>query len=176
MRDLFQALSFSYLEGVERNTEINEERAAIKDCTKGLTFANTPHRGADPAHWPAMASKLAKFTPKDCSDKLVQSLVRGSDVAERLQSNFKDIIRSFAVYTLFEELRYPGVGIVVEKDSALFGHSETTIPIHANHSDMVKFSDRTDNNYKKGFRNVISNIVRNKIERRASAEHGMHPD
>ena len=175
----FQALFFSYLEGIQDSPEenYNEGRASIKKCTKGLIFASTPHRGADPAHWPAMATRLAKFIQKDCSDKLVNALQRGSDVAEILQSNFAKIIKSFGIYTLFEELPYPGIGTIVEKDSAVFAWQyETVIKIHANHSDMVKFSDSRDNNYKTGFKKVIAEMIRDRIEKRASAEIGTRPN
>ena len=43
---------------------------------------------------------------------MIDSLKNGSEVAERLQNNFKDILEDFAVYTLVEELQYGNIGKV----------------------------------------------------------------
>lgn len=53
---------------------------------------------------------------------------------------------------------------IVEKDSALIGWRETQILIHANHSDMVKFSNAAENDYKQ-IKYVIREIITDNIER-----------
>lgn len=86
--------------------------ASIKNSTIGVLFAGTPHRGADKAKWASTAGNLARFLQNHHSDKLLEALKRGNEVLERLQDRFKDIIRDFALYTLLEELEYPGIGKV----------------------------------------------------------------
>ena len=158
-------LFLSYLEGVKEAPAFGDEGvAAIKRSTKGILFAGTPHRGVDKAKWAMTATKLARFIQKDHSTQLLRSLERGSEVLERMQYSFKDILQSFAIYTLLEELGYPKVGKIVEKDSAVIGWHEKEIMIHANHGDMVKFSNQNDNNYKK-IRNIIREIIRNRVVR-----------
>ena len=51
----------------------------------------------------------------------------------------------------------------MERESALLGGHETEVLIHANHRDMVKFADRTENNYQK-VRSVIEDIISDRIE------------
>ena len=120
-----------------------------------------------------MATSLAKLIKKDYSAQLVEALRRGSQVAERQQREFADIMTDFAVYSLFETVNYPGIGIIVKKDSALFGWHETEIPVHENHSEMVKFKSAKDKEYKK-FKDAIGDIVRSRIARRTSGEYGTH--
>ena len=155
------ALFLSYLEGVKIAPAVGDkEIAAIKSSTKGILFAGTPHRGADKAEWQATATKLAWFIQKDHSTELLNTLRRNSPVLERQQYSFKDIQQSFAIFTLLEEVGYPKIGKIVEKDSAvLYSASEKEIPIHANHSDMVKFSSQDDNGYQT-FTSIIKKIIR----------------
>lgn len=154
------ALFLSYLEGVKEAPAAGDKTiAAIKWFTKGVLFAGTPHRGADKARWATTATNLAWFIQKDHSSQLLDTLKRGSEVLERLQYNFRDILQSFAIYTLLEELGYPKIGKIVENDSAVIGWHEKEILMHANHSDMIKFSSQRENDYKK-VRNIIREIIR----------------
>lgn len=154
------ALFLSYLEGVKEAPAAGDKTiAAIKWSTMGVLFAGTPHRGADKAMWATTATNLAWFIQKDHSTQLLDTLKRGSEVLERLQYHFKDILQSFAIYTLLEEIGYPKIGKVVEKDSAVIGWHEKEILMHANHSDMIKFSSQTENEYRK-VRNIIREIIR----------------
>ena len=42
----------------------------------------------------------------------MNALKQGSDTLDTLQENFKNILESFAVYTLLEEVPYPSIGKV----------------------------------------------------------------
>ena len=64
------------------------------------------------ANWAATAKSLAWFVQNDQSNHLVNALKHGSDTLDTLQEHFKDILESFAVYTLLEEVGYPSVGKV----------------------------------------------------------------
>ncbi|KAG8411882.1 hypothetical protein J3458_015177 [Metarhizium acridum] len=67
----------------------------------------------------------------------------------------KQKCRDLKVTCFYEELPMPVVGKVVPKNSAtLEGYN--AISIHANHSDMVKFSSEDDN----GYRRVLGELDR----------------
>ena len=60
----------------------------------------------------------------------------------------------------------------MERESALLGCChETEVLIHANHRDMVKFADRTDNDYKK-VRDSIGEIISDRIDGAATEPEG----
>lgn len=128
-----------------------------------MLFAGTPHQGANKAKWAATAIKLAWYIKKDHSDEMVQTLERGSEVLERLQYSFESNLNQFAIYTLIENIGYPKIGKIVDKESAIIGWHEETIHIHANHCDMVKFGKNTENDYKK-VRDAIREIIKDRIE------------
>ena len=95
--------------------------ATIKWCTRGILFAGTPHHGSVKANWAATAKSLAWFVHKDQSSHLVNALKQGSDTLDTLQENFKNILESFAVYTLLEEVPYPSIGKVSMGVRGCFG-------------------------------------------------------
>ncbi len=124
------------------------------ECTKGIAFMGTPHRGSWMADWakiPASALGLLKSTNKS----LLKILETHDQLLESLQSRFWSTIRELReggrpieVTCFFEELPLPIVGSVVSKESAtLEGYH--SISIHANHGDMVKFGSIEDNGLKR---------------------------
>ncbi|KAF6230785.1 hypothetical protein HO173_010901 [Letharia columbiana] len=177
------ALFMSYREGVKEARESVDKRlAAIKSSTKGVLFAGTPHRGADKAKWAATATtgvvfkkglfcrnKVPSLLPATCwNNHLIcegglNTLKRGSEVLERLQDSFRDILEHFGVYTFVEDVGYPKVGRIVEKDSAIIGWHEKEYHMHANHYDMVKFTSDKENDYKK-VKFTIREIIKDRIE------------
>lgn len=164
----------SYREGVKEtpSNRNNARVATIKWCTKGIFFAGTPHHGSEKAKWASVATSLALFVHKDKSTRLVDALKQGSDTLDMLQDHFKDILESFAIYTLIEEKPFPKIGKIVEKDSARIGWHEVEILIHADHRDMVRFADAADNNYQR-IRQTFEEILRDRIEGAAYAKTGL---
>lgn len=153
----------SYREAVkEARGGVDQRLAAIKSSTKGVLFAGTPHRGTDKAKWSVTATNLAWYIQKDHSNEVLNTLKRGSEVLERLQDSFKDILEHFAIYTLIEVIGYPKIGMIVEKDSAMIGWHEKEIYMHANHCDMIKFVNKTENNYGKVWQ-AIREIIKDRI-------------
>src|SRR6202043_2580574 len=117
---------------------------SIFDCTKGIIFMGTPHKGSWMAEWakiPASALGLVKSTNKS----LLKILGTDDQLLESIQVRFSTMIRDLRessrrleVTCFFEELAFPLIGKVVSKDSAtLAGYNP--ISIHANHRDMVRF-------------------------------------
>ena len=108
------------------------------------------HRGSNKAKWASISVNLAKAVLKDENDKLIQALKRGSEILERLQSDFSKITMDLSIYTFFEDLEYPGIGKIVDNDSASLGFpNERLGSIPANHRDMVKFRSREDVGYQR---------------------------
>lgn len=143
---------------------------SIFDCTKGIAFMGTPHKGSWMADWakiPASAVGLVKSTNKS----LLGILNTDDQLLESIQVEFWSMVRGlredgrcFQVTCFFEELPLSVVGKVVSKESAtLEGYA--SFSIHANHSDMVKFASAEEN----GFKRLLGELVR--WERRTGKEN-----
>ncbi|KXH63433.1 hypothetical protein CSAL01_04547 [Colletotrichum salicis] len=142
----------------------------IFDYTKGIVFLGTPHRGSWMADWariPASALGIVKSINKsllkilETDDKYLQSVQDRFWLMVREQQKAG---RALEVTCFFEELPLPGVGKVVSKDSATL-ESYNAISIHANHSNMAKFSSVNDN----GFKRLLGELVRWESQIRNSA-------
>jgi protein SERAC1 len=133
----------------------------IFECTKGIVFMGTPHRGSWIADWakiPASALDLVKCTNKS----LLKILETDDQLLESIQIRFWSTIRELRedgrpieVTCFFEELPLPVVGKVVSRESATL-ECYNMISIHANHRDMVKFSSAEDN----GFKRLLGELIR----------------
>ena len=149
-------------------TPIPDHCAAIEKSTAGVIFAGTPHRGSDQTKWTKSATNLAKVVQKDHSSRMSQALERGSETLEQLQDWFKNIQYNFNIFTFTEELPCPKIGRIVEKDSAVINcEHEKQRMIHANHMEMVRFDDRSCNEYKKvkdAFQQVQLQLSRNGLQ------------
>ena len=123
---------------------------AIEKSTIAVIFAGTPHQGSNKAKWASIASKFATILQKDHSSKLSDALKKGSETVESLQDWFKRIEGHFHVFTFIEEVPVYKVGSIVEKEeAAIHCPNEKRRMIHANHMDMVRFGDKTCNEYRK---------------------------
>jgi len=133
----------------------------IFDCTKGIVFMGTPHKGSWMAAWakiPTSAIGLVKATNKS----LLEVLETNNQFLESIQVRFWAMIREqresgrrLEVTCFFEELPLPVAGLVVSKESAtLEGYN--SISIHANHRDMVRFASADDN----GFKRLLGELIR----------------
>ncbi|KAM5357709.1 hypothetical protein ACJZ2D_015994 [Fusarium nematophilum] len=142
----------------------------IFDYTKGIIFLGTPHRGSWMADWakiPASALGIVKSTNKS----LLKILETDDAYLQSVQDRFWSMVREqqkagrdLEVTCFFEELPLSGVGKVVSKDSATL-ESYNAISIHANHSNMVKFSSVDDS----GFKRLLGELIRWESQIRNSA-------
>ncbi|RDW57291.1 hypothetical protein BP5796_12741 [Coleophoma crateriformis] len=134
---------------------------SVFDCTKGIIFMGTPHRGSWMSDWakiPASGLGLVKST----NTSLLKVLETNDQLLESIQVEFLAMIRELgkgakpiAVTCFFEELPLPVVGKVVSKDSATFeGYS--AISVRANHSEMVRFSSAEET----GFKRLLGELTR----------------
>jgi len=144
--------------------------ATILDATRGVMFLGTPHRGSAVTTLPKLVASIVQAV-QDVNVDLIRDLERESQTLDRIGDSFAQILnkRTFTVYSFEEELALGGKKIV-EGVSAVIGDAyERRDTIHANHINMVKFSDRTDD----GYRKVLSAIKVLLRERLQSAGQSM---
>ncbi|KAF5666926.1 hypothetical protein FCIRC_10005 [Fusarium circinatum] len=133
----------------------------IANCTRGIAFLGTPHRGSWAADWakiPAWALGQVKSTNRSILDVLQIN----NQYLEFIQSSFLSMLRDLhkkgrplQITYFFEELPMPGIGTIVSKESAsLEGYS--VYSIHANHSEMAKFGSAEES----GFKRLLGELVR----------------
>ncbi|KFY32215.1 hypothetical protein V493_00408, partial [Pseudogymnoascus sp. VKM F-4281 (FW-2241)] len=142
--------------------------------TAGVIFMGTPHRGAWIADWMKIpASGLGVF--KSTNKSLMEVLETSNQLLELINVRFWSMIRGqresgrrLEISCFFEELPLPVVGQIVSKESATL-EGYTSVSVHANHSDMVKF--RTDND--NGFKRLVGDLMRWEGETRSTASRVM---
>ena len=142
--------------------------ATILDATRGIIFLGTPHRGSGLTTLPKLVATIIQAV-QDVNVELIRDVEMNSQVLDRIADAFSQILdrRTFMVFSFEEELAMRGgrkVCIanmamiqpefdnyqVAEWGSIIIGDAhERRDTIHANHIDMVKFSDTTDDGYVK---------------------------
>ncbi|EFR03975.1 SesB protein [Nannizzia gypsea CBS 118893] len=131
------------------------------EYTKAIAFMGTPHGGSSLAGWVKMP--VSAFGLIQTGNKALLQLLQTKDqFLESVDVSFSSMIREvreagrrFEVTCFFEELGKAGVGTIVSKESATL-ESYNSFSIHANHSDMVKFSSAEDT----GFQRLLGELVR----------------
>ncbi|KAK3935221.1 hypothetical protein QBC46DRAFT_462210 [Diplogelasinospora grovesii] len=145
----------------------------IFNCTKGIAFMGTPHKGAWMANWAKISVSALGFV-KSTNKSLLEILETNNELLESIQIDFSGMIRELEkdgrpleVTCFFEELPLPMAGLVVSKESATF-EAHDPISIHANHRDMVKFPSAKEN----GFKRLLGELARweSQLDRVASQD------
>ncbi|KAI1440073.1 hypothetical protein F5Y02DRAFT_363690 [Annulohypoxylon stygium] len=120
--------------------------------TIGIVFLGTPHRGVDLAPFAKALSNIVQASGKGINTNIIGVLERNSEVLAELEESFTNWYERnrgrFELCCFFEELEFPGVGIVVQRESAIIS-GRPHGSIHANHSGMVTFSNSGDAGYER---------------------------
>lgn len=121
----------------------------------------TPHKGSWMADWakiPARTIGLVKSTNKS----LLGILETSNEYPGSIQSRFLAMLRQqresgrpLEVTCFLEELPLPVAGQVVPKESAIL-EGYTSITIHADHRDMVRFATGEED----GFQMLLGELLR----------------
>ncbi|EED20591.1 conserved hypothetical protein [Talaromyces stipitatus ATCC 10500] len=128
----------------------------IFECTKGIIFMGTPHRGSWMANWAHIPVKVLDiFFPTN--PKLVQILATDSELLKVNQDQFLSMVnginqdgsgRRIEMTCFHELLPLRRNIIVVSKDSATFD-GYNPVSIHGNHINMIKFASRKDSGFER---------------------------
>jgi pimeloyl-ACP methyl ester carboxylesterase len=134
---------------------------SIVRSTFAMTFMGTPHSGSALAAWAQIPAKSLGIV-KSSNANLLAVLQTSSEVLSRIQDDFLSMLRALVkeeshiqITCFHETLPLPVLGIIVPRDSAVLSGYQS-IPIRANHSNMVKFKSAND----PGFVGVSGELIR----------------
>ncbi|KAF5664654.1 oxidoreductase [Fusarium circinatum] len=150
-RKIMFAMCFSH----RRSTQNYHD---IWKSTVGIVFMGTPHRGSKQSRSAiAAASLLGMFM--DTNINLLEILNESSELRDRLDEEFQALQESRRIPTscFWEALPSKRGGIIVPKESATLD-GDRGRAIHADHSNMVKFTNVTDEGYK-AVRSTIKDML-----------------
>ncbi len=136
---------------------------SVLEATRGIVFMGTPHKGSSLASW---GNTVAKYLSKvrAVNRKLLRTLEVDSNVWRGVEEEFQQLLqnptysRKIKVFCFYEEQQVRAVGFIVPQDSAILPQYPNT-SIHANHTDMTKFSGPNDAGYI-----AVSSVLRDWVE------------
>ncbi|KAF5009121.1 hypothetical protein FDECE_4673 [Fusarium decemcellulare] len=158
------AMCFSY----RRSTQDYHD---VWKSTAGIIFMGTPHRGSKQSRTAmTAASFLGIFM--DTNINLLEILNESCGLRDRIDEEFHALQESRKIRTdcFWEALPSKRGGIIVPKESATLG-GDRGRAIHADHSNMVKFSSATDEGYK-----AVRSTLKEMIDVAARATHKSQPE
>ncbi|TKA59259.1 hypothetical protein B0A49_08920 [Cryomyces minteri] len=152
------------------------------ESTRGILFMGTPHEGSSHAKLGGILSSivgLVKKTNKEVVKALTENARPLVDLQERffrLLGTRRDQGQALYITCCFEELDTPVIGTIVTRSSATLAGYEA-IGIHANHTDMTKFSASDSPGYAKvvgELQRWVKNLDYKKDEKGQSAKNEIH--
>ena len=131
----------------------------IADRCRSMIFLATPHRGSDTA---LTLNRYLKAMYVPTPNPFIADMERDSPSVRTINEEFRHVALRLKLYSFYETVR-TNIGtkkeFVVPHDSAVLGYpNEISMPMHADHRSMCKFSSQQDSNYT-SFRNVLAAIV-----------------
>ncbi|KAE8454517.1 hypothetical protein EG329_000140 [Mollisiaceae sp. DMI_Dod_QoI] len=139
----------------------------IYASTIGVIFLGTPHRGSSQATFGEVVTNIAKLSIRQPNEQLLQTLRPDSHILENQRDQFTTISKDLSIVCIREELP-TSVGLIVDEASASYdGFNVRRDAIHANHMNMVRFSSKENEGYKRilGHINDIHKDQTRKIQR-----------
>jgi hypothetical protein len=145
-----------------RTSKNVEHLYSIFLSTFAILFFGTPHCGVDKASWLAMAhaedSHVLAGAWKE--SQLLSAIEKDSETLQAITDQFAHLMKQFHIFFFWEELRSDLGGrrgyVVEESSAAPVADSTERSGIHANHSQMVRFTDPQSSSY----RTVLEALVR----------------
>ncbi|KAI5838256.1 hypothetical protein DFP73DRAFT_267821 [Morchella snyderi] len=154
------------------NTSHEDFIRKILRSTTGIAFLGTPHGGSNQAEMAIIGANFLKLITNPNND-ILKSLTSSSEALARIQQDFHRVInglpdsQKIKITCFYEELPVKGIGEIVPKHSAILP-AYSNYPLHANHMDMVKFSDPKDQGYI-AVTNEIGRWIREELRRNRPA-------
>ncbi|RYP74219.1 hypothetical protein DL771_003152 [Monosporascus sp. 5C6A] len=155
---LIRALRDKKEENALRTSANDKDHASIREiseCTKGIVFFGTPHRGADDAKWAALIGGILSTTIGRPPPQLLDTLYTNSEGLMKISEDFRPIAKNYAIASFYEEHVHRVLGhLIVDKISAVMGLShEETMMMGGTHSSMCKFG-RNDKRFDPVWRSI----------------------
>ncbi|KAL8715492.1 MAG: hypothetical protein Q9220_000827 [cf. Caloplaca sp. 1 TL-2023] len=148
----------------------------VLEHTRCILFLGTPHCGSGLAEWALIGSKFLQYIRR-VNHETLAILQHESEVMARIRQDFHTMLREqdkdreIKIVCFYEELPVRAIGEVVPKASATLDRY-ASIPIHANHMDMTKFSSHQDPDYQ----NILAELRRLlPCHESESSEANQHP-
>lgn len=137
---------------------------SIYDCTYGILFFGTPHRGSSKAHLLGSLQKIASFSIPmkilETDSALLRALEEDSEILQNITDQFASLLPRFHVFFFWEQertdLKYSKDYIVEESSAAPMLYGSDRAGIAADHRGMCKFESKDSS----GFRTVIAALRR----------------
>ena len=168
---------YSTIQGVNSPLQAVRRSEASRRRTKLIVFLGTPHRGSGLANWGEIVSNLVRLALQDSHKKIVETLKVDSEVLDNIHEQFVDVVFEHGIHIhsfqegrgisgmigLHEKVRCPSlkhavshctnpyrqIQVVSDFSSKLgLPKIETTESIDANHMQMARCKDRSDESYR----------------------------
>jgi WD40 repeat protein len=124
-----------------------------------IFFLATPHRGADSA---SLLRNFQQMSGVIGSKAYVDNIIPNSEAISTINDQFRHIHANVQLWSFFETIKTPSLGLIVEKDSAILNLPGERIQLlNADHRHVCKFNDPSDSNYctlRNAFASAISMI------------------
>ena len=137
-----------------RTSKNVEHLYSIFVSTYAIFFFGTPHHGADKSNWLATSNSrllLAKARSKKES-QLLSVIGKDCETLENITEQFTHLMKQFHIFFLWEELETDMAGrkgyIVEESSAAPIIDQTERAGIHANHAQMIRFSNTKCSSYR----------------------------
>lgn len=109
-----------------------------------MFFLATPHRGADSAH---LLGNLLRLSVLHTSKDYIANLIPNSGANQAINDEFRHAYAGIQLWSFFETVE-TSMGLIVTKDSAVLGlPGERVQLLNADHRNVCKFGDPSDNTY-----------------------------
>lgn len=110
-----------------------------------MFFLATPHRGADSA---SLLRNVQQLSGVYGSKAYVDNIVPNSESNTTINDQFRHVYHDLDIWSFFETVKTPSLGLIVEKDSAVLGFpGERVQLLNADHRNVCKFESPLDSDY-----------------------------
>ena len=110
-----------------------------------MFFLATPHRGADSA---TLLRNVQLMSGVYGGKAYVDNIVPNSESNTTINDQFRHVYHDLDLWSFFETVKTPSLGLIVEKDSAVLGFpGERVQLLNADHRHVCKFDSPLDSNY-----------------------------